>query len=70
MSSSIYGINTILERRLTETWSLGARAQLQRSPYYNPSNVGLYLKYDFNGLWSPISAPPKIPMIFTDYMDY
>ena len=69
-SSIIYGINTILERRLTENWSLGARAQLQRSPYYNPSNVGLYLKYDFNGLWSPISAPPKIPMIFTDYMDY
>ncbi len=69
-SSIIYGINTILERRLTENWSLGARAQLQRSPYYNPSNVGLYLKYDFNGLWSSISAPPKIPMIFTDYMDY
>ena len=68
--SVIYGINTTLERRLTTHWSIGARAQLQRSPYYNPSNIGLYIKYDFNEHWSPIATPPKVPMIFTDYMDY
>ena len=69
-SSVIYGINAMLERRVTTHWSIGARAQLQRSPYYNPSNIGLYIKYDFSEHWSPIATPPKVPMIFSDYMDY
>ncbi len=69
-NSIVYGVNAILEKRLTKHWSMGARAQLQQSPYYNPSNIGLYFKYDINEDSSQIGTPPKIPMLFRDYMDY
>ena len=65
-----YGITSIIEKRITDHWSIGARAQLQRSPFYNPSNIGLYLKYDFNEHWSPIDTPPKVPYLLNDYNDF
>lgn len=66
-TSTSYGISSVIEKRLTDHWSIGARVQIQRSPFYNPSNIGLYMKYDFNDHWSPIETPPKVPETFADY---
>lgn len=67
-SNSIsYGISSIVEKRVTDHWSVGAKVQIQRSPFYNPSNIGLYLKYDFNEHWSPIATPPVPPETFANY---
>ncbi len=63
---SSYSINSIIEKRLTNHWSMGARMQVQRSPFYSPSNVGLFLKYDFNEHWSPIETPPRAPNTYAD----
>ncbi len=62
-----YGISSLVEKRLTDHWSIGTRVQIQRSPFYNPSNIGFYLKYDFNEHWSPIDTPPRMPETFADY---
>ena len=63
---SSYSINSIIEKRLTDHWSMGARMQLQRSQFYSPSNIGLFLKYDFNEHWSPIETPPRAPNTYAD----
>ncbi len=65
-----YGVSAVIEKRLTDHWSIGGRAQIQRALFYNPSNVGLYLKYDFNEHWDAISTPPKVPNTINDYADY
>ena len=65
-----YGVAAIVEKRLTDHWSIGARAQIQRTLFYNPSNIGLYLKYDFNEHWDSIDTPPKVPNTLVDYADY
>lgn len=62
-----YGISMIVEKRVADHWSIGARVQIQRSPFYNPSNIGLYLKYNFNEHWSPIETPPVVPETFASY---
>lgn len=66
-SATSYGISAVVEKRLTDHWSIGTRVQIQRSPFYNPSNIGLYMKYDFNEHWSPIDTPPRMPETFADY---
>ncbi|MCX7084174.1 MAG: cellulose synthase subunit BcsC-related outer membrane protein [Methylococcales bacterium] len=65
-----YGVAAIVEKRITDHWSIGARAQIQRTLFYNPSNIGLYLKYDFNEHWDSIDTPPKVPNTLVDYADY
>lgn len=66
-NSTSYSIGSVVEKRVTDHWSIGAKILIQRSPYYNPSNIGLYLKYDFNEHWSPIATPPVVPETFANY---
>lgn len=66
-NSTSYGISSVVEKRVTDHWSIGAKIQIQRSPFYNPSNIGLYMKYDFNEHWSPIETPPVVPETFANY---
>ncbi len=65
-----YGITAIVEKRITDHWSIGGRAQIQRALFYNPSNVGLYLKYDFNDHWDAVNLLPKVPNTIVDYAEY
>lgn len=66
-NATSYGISSVVEKRVTDHWSVGAKLIIQRSPYYNPSNIGLYMKYDFNEHWSPIATPPVAPETFANY---
>ncbi|TRX03592.1 cellulose synthase subunit BcsC-related outer membrane protein [Candidatus Methylobacter oryzae] len=66
-NATSYGISSIVEKRLTDHWSIGAKIQIQRSPFYNPSNIGLYMKYDFNEHWKSIETPPIVPETFASY---
>ncbi len=66
-NATSYGISSIVEKRVTDHWAIGAKIQIQRSPFYNPSNIGVYLKYDFNEHWTSIETPPVVPENFADY---
>lgn len=60
-------IGAIVVNQLTEHWSIGARLQMQFSPFYNPSHVGMFLKYDFNERWKQIDLQPQLPATYADF---
>ncbi|WP_163933601.1 cellulose synthase subunit BcsC-related outer membrane protein [Paraferrimonas sp. SM1919] len=62
-----YGFNVNAEYKVSKHISLGAALVLQKSEFYAPNKLSLYLRYYFDGNQTPVNRPPK-PI--TPYMDF
>ncbi|OIN01869.1 hypothetical protein BFR57_07380 [Idiomarina sp. MD25a] len=54
------------EYRITNHWSVGLNAQIERSEFYTPNNYQLYFRYHFNGDGNAF-RPPNPPSRYVDF---
>ncbi|KDM89998.1 cellulose synthase subunit BcsC-related outer membrane protein [Photobacterium galatheae] len=62
-----YSLEGAIEQRISERWYLGASLDLQRSDFYEPNHLMLYMKYTFSDRWQPIEYPPAVPQLYSDF---
>ncbi|WP_169577427.1 cellulose biosynthesis protein BcsC [Sinimarinibacterium sp. CAU 1509] len=55
-----------IEYGLTPEWFLGARAQIDRSDYYEPESFGVYVRREFTPRSQP-ERPPRAPALYSDF---
>lgn len=55
-----------LEYALSRHWFIGARAELDRSDYYEPESYGLYFRREFRARSQP-ELPPRPPVPYSEF---
>lgn len=62
-----YGLRGAAEYRLTPNFALGGRLNIERSAYYAPNSILMYLRYMFNPETGPVKMRPDPVTPYSQY---
>lgn len=62
-----YGLRAATEYRVTPNFALGGRFSMDRSAYYAPNSVLMYLRYMFNPETGPVKLKPDPVIPYSQY---
>jgi hypothetical protein len=62
-----YGLRVTTEYRLTPNFAFGGRFNIERSAYYAPNSILMYLRYMFNPETGPVKLRPDPVTPYSQY---
>ncbi len=62
-----YALLGALEYKINRHLSLGVMAEVERSDFYEPNHIGVWLQYHFDGEAPPVHSPPDPLQPYTEF---
>ncbi len=62
-----YALLGALEYKINRHLSLGVMAEVERSDFYEPNHIGIWLQYHFDGEAPPVHSPPDPLQPYTEF---
>ncbi len=62
-----YALYAALEYKVNRHLSLGVQAGVERSDFYEPNHIGIWLQYHFDGEPPPVHSPPDPLLPYTEF---